>query len=105
MFELTGLGKFASSYDGLAVYVKERFPFVRNVTIENSANSYLCFQIVLLHSVPYFFFLYRSPSSFLCTVFDAISSNIHEVISINPSANVFAFGDFNSGGTNLFWWN
>ena len=33
----------------------------------------------------YFFFLYRSPSSSLCTVFDSISSNIDEVLSINPS--------------------
>ena len=56
----------------------------------------------------YFFFLDRSPSSSLCTVFDSISSNIDEVLSINPSANVFVFGDFNvhykdwltySGGT------
>ena len=42
----------------------------------------------------YFFFLYRSPSSALCTVFDSLSSNIDEVLSINPSANVFVFGDF-----------
>ena len=42
----------------------------------------------------YFFFLYRSPSSALCTVFYSISSNIDEVPSINPSA-VFVFGDFN----------
>ena len=28
-------------------------------------------------------------------IFDSISSNIDEVLSINPSANVFAFGDFN----------
>ena len=31
----------------------------------------------------------------LCTVFEANSSNIDEVLSINPSANVFVFGDFN----------
>ena len=31
----------------------------------------------------------------LCTVFDSISSNIDEVLSINPSANVFVFPDFN----------
>ena len=43
----------------------------------------------------YFLFLYRSPSSSLCTVFDSISSNIDEVLSINLSANVFVFGDFN----------
>ena len=44
----------------------------------------------------------------LSTVFDSISSNIDEILSINPSANVFVFGDFNvhhkdwltySGGT------
>ena len=42
----------------------------------------------------YFFFLCRSPSSSLCTVFYSISSSIDEVPSINPSA-VFVFGDFN----------
>ena len=53
--------------------------------------------MALLHSVSYFFFLYRSPSSSLCTVFDYISSNIdEEVLSINPSANVFVFEDFNA---------
>ena len=41
------------------------------------------------------FFLYQSPSLSLCTVFDSISSNIDEVLSINPSANVFVSGDFN----------
>ena len=44
----------------------------------------------------------------MSTVFDSISSNIDEVLSINPSARVFVFGDFNvhhkdwltySGGT------
>ena len=92
----------------LAVYVKEGLPFAQDLSLENSADSYLCFRLALLHSVSYFFFLYRSPSSSLCTVFDSISSNIDEVLSINPSANVFVFGDFNvhhkdwltySGGT------
>ena len=50
---------------------------------------------VLLHSVSYFFFLYRSPALSLCTVFESISSNIDGVLSVNPSANVFVFGDFN----------
>ena len=63
---------------------------------------------VLLHSVSYFFLLYRSPALSLCTVFESISSNIDGVLSVNPSANVFVFGDFNvhqkdwltcSGGT------
>ena len=30
----------------------------------------------------------------LCTVVDSISSNIGEVLSLNPSANVFVFGGF-----------
>ena len=79
----------------LAVYVKEGLPFARGLCLEDSADSYLCFRLALLHLVSYFFFLYRSPSSTLCTVFDSISSNIDEVLSINPSANVFVFGDFN----------
>ena len=76
---------------GLAVLVKEGLPFARDLSLE---KSYLCFRLALLHSVFYFFFLYRSPSS-LCTVFDSISSNVDEVLSINPFANKFVFGDFN----------
>ena len=79
---------------GLTVYVKEGFPFAWDLSLENSADSYLCFQLALLHSVSYFFFLYQSPSA-LCMVFDSISSNIDEVLSINPSANVFVFRNFN----------
>ena len=43
----------------------------------------------------YFFFLYRSPPSSLCRVFDSVSSKIDEVFSINPSANAFVLADFN----------
>ena len=48
------------------------------------------------------------PLPITCTFFDSVSSNIDEVLSINPSANVFVFGGFNihhkdwltySGGT------
>ena len=80
---------------GLAVYLKEGLPFAWDLSLENSADSYLRFWLALLHSISYFFFLYRSPSLTLCTVFDSISSNIDEVLSINPSANVFVFGDLN----------
>ena len=80
---------------GLTVYVKEGFPFAWDLSLENSEDSYLCFRLALLHSVSYFFFLYQSPSSALSTVFDSISSNIDELLSINSSANVFVFGDFN----------
>ena len=93
---------------GLAIYVKESFPFAQDLFLQNSADSYLCFRLALPQSVSYFSFLYWSPSSSLCNVFDSISSNTDEVLSINPSANVFVFGDFNihhkdwltySGGT------
>ena len=93
---------------GVAVYVNEGLSFARDLSLEKSADSYLCFRLALLHSVSYFFFLYRSPSSALCTVFDSISSNIDKVLSINPSADVFVFRDFDvhhkdwltySGGT------
>ena len=81
---------------GLA-YMKEGLPFARDLFLENSADSYLCFQLALLHSVSYFFFRCWSPSSSLYMVFDSISSNIDEVLSINSSAYVFLFGDFNVG--------
>ena len=79
---------------GHAVCVKKGLLFARDLSLGNSPDSYLCFRLALLHSVSYFFFLYRSPSS-LCTVFHSISSKIDEALSINPSANVFVFGDFN----------
>ena len=74
---------------GLTVYVKEGLPFARDLSLENSADSYLCFRLALLHSVPYFFFFYQSPSLWLCTVFDSVSSNTDEVLSMNPFANMF----------------
>ena len=82
--------------------MKEGLPFARDLSLENSVDSYLCFRLALLHSVSYVFFLYR-----FLPVFDHISSNVDEVPSINPSA-AFVFGDFNvnhndwltySGGT------
>ena len=99
---------FITHLHGLAVYVKEGLPLARDLSLENSVDSYLCFRLALLHSVSYFFFLYQSSPSSLCTVVDAISSNIDQVLTINPSANVFVIGDFSvyrkdwvpySGGT------
>ena len=52
---------------GLAVYKKEGLPFAWDLFLENSTDSYLCFQLALLHSVSYFFFLYQSPSLSLCS--------------------------------------
>ena len=68
---------------GLAVYVKG-LPFGHDLSLENSADSDLCFRLTLRHSVSCFFFLYRSPSSCVRTVYDFISSNIDDVLSMNP---------------------
>ena len=42
----------------LLVYVNEGLPFAWDLSLENSVDSYLCFQPALLHPVCYFFFLY-----------------------------------------------
>ena len=82
---------YISHMYGFTVYVKERLLFAGDLPLENSVESYLCFQWALLHLVSYFFFFYPSPSSFSFTVFDSISD---EVLWINPPANAFVFGDF-----------
>ena len=92
----------------LTVYVKEGLLFTQDLSPENSLDSCLCFQLALPHPMCYFLSLYWSSSLSLCTVFDYISSNMDEVLSISPSANGFVFGDFSvhhkdwltySGGT------
>ena len=81
---------------GRAVYVNKGIYFYRDLSLENSAYSYLCFRLFSTgHSVSYFFILYRSPSLCLFTVFNSISSNIDEIPSINLFPNVLVFGDFN----------
>ena len=86
--------KFYNLYVWSCTYVKEGLSFAWGVSLENSVDLYLCFLLALLHWVSYFFLLYQLPSSSLCTVFYSISSNVDEVLSVNPSA-VFVFGDFN----------
>ena len=34
---------------GLTVYVKEGLPFARDLSLENSTDSYLCLRLALLH--------------------------------------------------------
>ena len=82
--------------------------FARDLSLENSTRKFykfLCFWLALLHWLSYFFFLHLSPPSSLCRVFDSSSSNIDEVLLINPSANVFLW-NFNVKWrlANLFWW-
>ena len=91
---------------GLMVYVIEGLPFVQDLSLENSADSYIFIWLYFTQCLTFF------PSVdqllHICAVFYSISSNIDEVLSINPLANVFVFGDFNihhkdwltySGGT------
>ena len=51
---------------GHAVYVKGGLSFSWGLSLENSADSYLCFGLALLHSLSYLFFFYWSPSLSLC---------------------------------------
>ena len=80
---------------GLDVYVKKGLPFVPDLSLEKSADSYLCFWLTLLHSLPYFFFLCPSPYSPLSAVFRANSSDIDKALLIRPSVNIFVFRGFN----------
>ena len=88
--------EFCYLYVWFAVYVKEELSFTWDVSLKNSEASCLYFRLALLHSVSYFFLLYQSPSFSSRTVLDDISYNIDEILSINPSANAFVFGDFNA---------
>ena len=65
-----------------SVYLKGVLPFAWDVSLESPEDS--CFQLPLLRSVTYLFFLCRSPSLSLCTIFDAISSNVDEVSLDQP---------------------
>ena len=52
---------------GLRVYVKEGLPFAQDLSFENSADSYLCFGLALLHCV---LFLFPLSITFFCFVYD-----------------------------------
>ena len=47
---LTLIRKDSSTHmHGLTVYVREGLPFAQDLSVENSAGSYLCFCLALLH--------------------------------------------------------
>ena len=53
------LALYETNLDGLACSLYEgKTSFCTDVSLENSADSYLCFRLALLHSVSYSFFLY-----------------------------------------------
>ena len=53
---------YVTHMHGLAVCMKEGPLLLRNVCLENSADSYLGFRLALHYSMSYFFFFYGSPS-------------------------------------------
>ena len=50
---------------GLVVYVKEGLPFTGDLTLQNSADSYLRFRLTLLHSFSFINHLLRLYARFL----------------------------------------
>ena len=44
---------FSTHMHGLTVYVKEGLPFTQDLSLENSADSCLCFRLALFHSVSF----------------------------------------------------
>ena len=48
---------YSNHIHGLAVYVKEGLPFAQDLSLENSADSYLYFRLALLYSVSCAWFL------------------------------------------------
>ena len=69
----------------LRVYVNVGPPFAWDLSLENSADS-LSVLLLFLLSITFFVFVHG---------FYYIWSNIDEILLINPSANMFVFGDFN----------
>ena len=76
---------------GLAVYVKEGLPFAWDLSLENSADSYVFDWLYFTQCLTSFSSIDHLLHLFM--VFDSYSSNTDEVLLINPSA-VFVFGDF-----------
>ena len=72
---------------GLTVYVKEEL-FLHGLISSKLCRLLLIFSTGFTSFSVLLLFLYRSPSLSLCKVFDSISSNIDEILSIRPSANV-----------------
>ena len=66
----------SSHMHGHRVYIKEEICFAWDLSLENSAVSYLCFPLAVLQSVSYSYFFNQSPILSLYMVFDSISSNI-----------------------------
>ena len=74
---------------GPAIYVKEGLPFSLYLFLKNSTQRILIYVFKWLYFIPCLTsssYIIHCPH--LGTVFDTISSNIDEVLSINPFANL-----------------
>ena len=65
--------------------MKEELLFAWDLSLENSADFYLCLRLALVLSLSYFFFLSQSLSLSLCIVLNSISSNIER---FSPSTHL-----------------
>ena len=66
---------------GLAVYIKEGLSVACNLSLENSADSYLCFRLALLQSVSYF--RLSRPTNLL--IFLSLETNVNRKDWLNYS--------------------
>ena len=66
---------------GLAVDLKEGFPFAQNLFLENSGEPLIMFLTDF--------------TSLSVLLLDSFSANIDDVLQIKSSADMFFFGDFN----------
>ena len=90
--------RFCSNFLGCKSFLELNSPDFCKGRISRKPSGFLFSWLAgwLYFNLTYFFFFYRLPSTFLSTVFYAISSHIYEVLSINPSANVFVFEEFHN---------
>ena len=81
---------YATHIHGLADQVKKGFSFARDLSLENSNQSCLCFQSTSLHTVSYFITLSITVLFFAYTFLYCFIKRF----SVDPSLNYFVFGDF-----------
>ena len=79
--------------NGLVVYVKDRLPVCMGLICRKLWGFLFKFLIAFTSIRVLPLFLYQSSFSSLCKIFYAISSNTDKVLAINPSADLFVFGD------------
>ena len=62
-------------------WLRGELPFVLDSSFKNSGEARLCFRFLFIQC---FISFSLSTHIFLCTIFDAVSSNLHKVPRINP---------------------